>query len=416
MNTSFLLSSSGSGRATAYTDSNKIISHQGKTHVTWLDTPNEGFRIKIRTLDQASGEWTEEVTVGEADDNHGGPSLTIDAEGYLHIVYFSHHHPFRYQRSVRPNDASEWGEIEQFGTDLTYPTLLCAQDGTLILSARRSYEDKPWEHEQWKKAPGGKWTRHSTLIRSDHTNYSQYAASMVWGLDHKSLYLSFRIYQQPSYDTPPYWYTAFGVMMSPDEGETWTKVDGTPLTLPATVATSDILVNTQTSEGRIVEAGAMAISPEGVPFVVYHVRMDDSSESYLATPLPDGGWNHLHLNRFLSAEHRDLGLMMAGSVAFKGNGQPVIVGTLVDLTDREQYWGHPTTQLVQFDSEDGGLTFTSKLIDEKDPGQPQWMPNVERPTRFNDVPEIPGMIYTDGGRGAGCDDVLKNKVFWTLLD
>ena len=48
--------------------------------------------------------------------------------------------------------------------------------------------------------------------------------------------------------------------------------------------------------------------------------------------------------------------------------------------------------------------------------QPQWMPNVERPTGFNDVSEIPGMIYTDGGRGAGCDDVLKNKVLWTVLE
>ena len=94
MTTPFLLSSSGSGRATAYIESNKIISHQGKTHVTWLDTPNEGFRIKARTLDQASGAWSEEVTVGEAIDNHGGPALTIDREGYLHIVYFSHHHPF----------------------------------------------------------------------------------------------------------------------------------------------------------------------------------------------------------------------------------------------------------------------------------------------------------------------------------
>lgn len=416
MNTPFLLSSSGSGRATAYIESNKIISHQGKTHVTWLDTPNEGFRIKARTLDQASGEWTEEVTIGEAIDNHGGPALTIDHEGYLHIVYFSHHHPFRYQRSVRPNDASEWGPIEQFGTDLTYPTLLCAQDGTLILSARRSYEDNPWELEMWKKAPGGEWTRHSTIIRSDHINYSQYAASMVWGLDHKSLYLSFRIYQQPSFDTPPYWYTSFGVMMSPDQAETWMKVDGTALELPATVETSDILVKTETSEGRIVEAGAMAISPEGVPFVGYHVRMDDSSESYLATPLPEGGWKHLHLNRFLSAEYRNLGLMMGGAIAFKGNGQPVIVAVLVDLADGEQYWGHPTSQLVQFDSTDGGQTFTSKLIGGKDPEQPQWMPNVERPTGFNDVPEIPGMIYTDGGRGAGCDDVLKNKVLWTVLD
>ena len=87
--------------------------------MAWLDTPDEGFRVKMRSLDQASGEWSDEVTIGESIDNHGGPALTIDREGYLHIVYFSHHHPFRYHRSVRPNDSTEWGPMEQFGTDLT---------------------------------------------------------------------------------------------------------------------------------------------------------------------------------------------------------------------------------------------------------------------------------------------------------
>ena len=107
--------------------------------------------------------------------------------------------------------------------------------------------------------------------------------------------------------------------------------------------------------------------------------------------------------------------MMSGGIAIKGNGQPVIVSPLVNLDDGEQYWGHPTTQLVQFDSEDGGASFTSKLLGGKDAEEPQWMPSIERPTGFNDVPDKPSMIYTDGGRGAGCDDVLKNKVLWTRL-
>ena len=84
----FLLSSEGSGRATAYLESPKIISFEGKTHVAWLDSPTEGFRIRIRTLDQKTGVWSKTYTVGVAQDNHGGPALTIDGEGYLHIVYY----------------------------------------------------------------------------------------------------------------------------------------------------------------------------------------------------------------------------------------------------------------------------------------------------------------------------------------
>lgn len=418
MTTPFLLSSSGSGRATAYIESNKVISSQGKTHVAWLDTPNEGFRVKMRTLDQANGEWSDEVTIGDAGDNHGGPALTIDGEGYLHIVYYSHHDPFRYRRSVRPNDSSEWGPVEQFGTDLTYPTLLCAQDGTLILSARRSHEDKPWELEVWKKAPGAEWAYHSTILKSDRMNYSQYAASMVWGKDHKTLYLGFRMAEIPHIVTleKMFTYSTLGILKSSDEGETWTKMDDTPLELPATQHTAEVIMRTDSSQGRILESGAIAISPDGVPFIAYSVRLDHSSEGYLATPLPDGGWKHINLNRFLPKEHRNAALIMSGGIAFKGNGQPVMVAPLLDIIDGASYWGHTSTQLVQFDSTDGGETFTAKLLGGKDPGQPQWMPSIERPTGFNDVPENPGMIYTDGGRGAGCDDVLKNKVLWTVLD
>jgi len=411
----FLLSSTGSGRATAYIESPKVITYQGKTHVAWLDTPAEGFRVKVRTLDRATGEWSETVTVGEAIDNHGGPALTIDGEGYLHIVYFSHHHPFRYHRSVRPNDTSEWGLREQFGVDLTYPTLLCGHDGTLILSARRSHNEKPWELEIWRKPPGGAWTRGETILRSDRINYSQYAASMIWGPDHRTLYLGYRLYQQPAYDSPPVSSTAVGCMMSPDEGATWTKIDGTPLALPATESTSDVIMRSQSSEGRVLESGAIALSPEGVPFVAYSVRMEHSAEGYLATPKKGGGWHHLYLNQFLPAEHRNGALIMSGGLTFKGNGQPVMVAPLLNLKDGGEYWGHPSTKLVQFDSEDGGKSFVSKLVGGGEADQPQWMPSLERPTGFNEVPEVPSMIYTDGGRGSGCDDVLKNKVFYDLL-
>lgn len=412
----YLLSSEGSGRATAYIESGKIITFQGRTHVTWLDTPPEGFRIRIRTLVHETGQWSQTWTIGEAVDNHGGPALTVDGEGYLHVVYFSHHHPFRYHRSVRPNDASEWGPMTQFGTDLTYPTLLCGADDTLILSARRSYEGRPWELELWRKSPGTAWTRQGPILRSQRINYSQYAASMVWDGDHRKLYLSFRIYEQPSYDSPPVSYTSVGCMMSQDAGISWTKLDGTPIALPGTNDTVDVIFHSKSDEGRVVDSGAMALSPDGVPFICYSVRLRNSAEGYLATPRPGGGWNHLHMNRFLPAGWRDAALVMAGGIVFNGKGQPIVVAPVMNLDDGGEFWGHPSTELVRFDSSDGGLTFSGRLLDEPDAEQPRWMPSLERPTGFNAVPENPGMIYTDGARGSGCDDMLKNKVLWSVLD
>ena len=119
-----LISSTGSGRATAYLESTKIITYADKTHVAWLDSVAEGFRVRIRTRDAVSGAWSPVWTIGEAANNHGGPALTVDRDGYLHVVYYAHHHPVRYRRSVRPNDASAWGPIEAFGENLTYPALV----------------------------------------------------------------------------------------------------------------------------------------------------------------------------------------------------------------------------------------------------------------------------------------------------
>src|SRR5690349_6272574 len=83
-----ILSSEGSGRASAYTEQNKIITLHGKTHVVWLDAVDAGFRVRGRTLDLAAGTWSEVVTIGEAQDNHGGPALTVDSHGFLHIAYY----------------------------------------------------------------------------------------------------------------------------------------------------------------------------------------------------------------------------------------------------------------------------------------------------------------------------------------
>lgn len=175
------LSKEGSGRATAYLESPKIISFEDKTHVVWLDSPKQGFRIRMRTLDQTSGSWSETYEVGEAYNNHGGPALTVDEEGYLHLVYYSHHHPLRYRRSLRPNDGSAWTEFEAFGEHLTYPALVVGADGTLILVARRSYDDRPWELEMWQRAPGEEWRRHAALLRARYTGYAQFAAALAWG-------------------------------------------------------------------------------------------------------------------------------------------------------------------------------------------------------------------------------------------
>lgn len=406
-----LLSKEGSGRATAYIESPKILTYQGKTHIGWLDTPTEGFRVRVKTFDHASQTWSEAVDLGDAASNHGGPAMAIDGEGYLHVIYYSHHNPFRYRRTVRPNDTSEWTEYTEVGYNLTYPALVCAADGTLILTARRSYDDQPWELEMWTKPPGGEWAYQHSVLKSRFNDYTQFAASLAWSPDHQTLHLSSRIYEAPGDDAMVSITTA-GYLASDDGGMTWRKQNGEKVELPATAETWDSYAYGRTVHSRVLGVGSMATDSAGVPHLVYAAEVGRSAQSYLVRPDGDGGWDHLLLNTFLPAAVRDWDLFMHGGISFGAGGQPMIVGTVMELQPDTHAWGEVTTEIVIFESTDGGQTFSSRILDEPNPDSPRWMPNLERPTGFNEMPARPTFIYTDGVRGDGLQDILSNHVYW----
>lgn len=408
-----LLSAEGSGRATAYGESPKIITFDGKTHAAWLDTPEEGFRVRIRTLDHATGEWGPATTIGEATDNHGGPALTIDEEGYLHVVYYSHHHPFRYRRSLRPNDSTAWTDYEEFGLHLTYPSLVTAADGTLILMARHSYDDRPWELEVWRKPPGEDWAATGSVLRSRFDGlYAQFGSSLAWSPDHRTLHLAARIYEwieDPGADTA---LSTVVYLASDDNGLTWRHYDGTPVATPATAETADVIARGDAALGRILHAGTMGVNAAGVPHLVYGAQLDLSGQGYLVTPKAEGGWQHHYMNPCLPEGYRDWDMFMFGGVGFGSDGACTLVATMMQIRPDDHVWGETTTEVVVLRAAAGSMDFSAELLDEPDPDNPRWMPSVERPTGFNVIEGDPGFLYTDGVRGGGLHDVLTNHVYW----
>jgi hypothetical protein len=411
----FVLSNEGSGRATGYGEASKIITAAGKTHVAWLDATAETFRVRVRTLDLATNRWSPTVDIGPAHDNHGGPALTIDSQGYLHIVYFPHHRPFHYRRSLRPHDASAWSPEIIFGESLSYPVLLCAPDDTLIMTCRRYYEgnDQPNEVELWKKPAKGEWARQRVLLRSRHLDYAHFQDALAWGEDHRTIHLSCRIYEtNPVKGAKPI--ETLGYLRSPDMGITWQKLDGSPVALPATADTVEILGHGGGDTGRTLYAGALAVSPQGVPHLLHSIRENGVGHTYLATPLADhSGWSRRDLHEFLPTAWRDHDLVMTGAITFSASGRATIIATLAKLGPGEVDWGHPSTEIVRLWSDDDTRTFKSEVLTPTDPKQPHWLPNLERPTGHHAIPEEPGIIYLAGGAGAGLKDLaLNNQVWW----
>lgn len=154
----------------------------------------------------------------------------------------------------------------------------------------------------------------------------------------------------------------------------------------------------------------MAVDSAGMPHLVFGVKTGETSQSYWATPNADGLWHRWHLNPYLSAKYREWDLFMHGGISFGADGQLLIVGTLMQLQPNNHEWGEVTTELVRFRSHDGGSSLHADILDQPDAESPRWMPNIERGTGFNEIPNQPSFIYTDGVRGEALHDQLSNHI------
>ena len=410
---SIVLSSEGSGRATGYAEANKIVSLNGKTHAAWLDAPEEGFRVRVATLDHASGVWSKPVTVGDGYDNHGGPALTVDSKGFLHIVYYPHHHAMRYRKSKQPNDASAWEEEEEFGEQLTYPTLVCGADDTLIFTARHRYKDKPYEVDRWVREPGGEWQSRGPILKSCHKGYSHFQESLAWGPNHKTLHLACRFHEKSDRDAYGRIQTV-AYMMSPDAGVTWETSDGRPIKTPASVDDIEVLDRGGVDAERLLRAGAIAVDQNGVPRVIYSVADGDAPGRTIVTkPKGDGSWEKLELAEQLPERWNGWTFEMAGGLALNKKGNLVGVATVQKPAEGEKTWGHASNEVIRFESRDGGRSFSFETLSNVSPEVSHWLPSIERATGWNVVPERPGVIFTAGGAGdKNTDLLLGNRVLF----
>ncbi len=248
------LSTSGSTRATAYAAANKIVSDDTSIYVAWLDHVSE---IMTRRFDRASGVWDHAVRVGSGDDNHGGPALTIDSEGYLYIVYGPHHAPFKFRRSSHPHAVDAWDPEETFADKATLPSLVCGPDGTLHC-AYRSSATNPWRLLYQRRVPGGQWSESLALVDAVATGYAQFGNSLAVAAD-STLHLAFHVY-----DEKPAAGKMIGYLRSRDSGRKWENILGVPMTLPVR-PDSDCAI--ERGPDLDMRTGNVVLDPEGRPWI-----------------------------------------------------------------------------------------------------------------------------------------------------
>ena len=144
-----------------------------------------------------------------------------------------------------------------------------------------------------------------------------------------------------------------------------------------TAETFDVIASGGIDYGSALEAGALAVAPDGTPWLVHSEWSDGVGTNTLCTPAGDGSWRRIVLNeRVELAPGRCFGL--APSVVFDASGRLVGVTTTEDAAD-DVPWGHPASEVVRFVSADGGATFAMEQVSTTDPHTAHWFPHLERP-------------------------------------
>jgi len=371
-----LLSDRGSTRATRYSNANKIVTLGGKTHIGWLDSIS---RTMIATFDHESHQWSRAVHVGDGQDNHGGPALTCDSRGYLHIVFGPHSNvPFQHCRSARPNDAAEWVRLKGFGSHPTYPSLVCDSKDTLHIVYRGGLQLKhPFSMLYQRKPRDGAWTEPVVLAKcpSDWKGYTHYHQSLT--IDQAgSLHIAFNLYYNGrALDV--------GYLKSTDQGRTWLRADGEPAVLPVTTE-SDAILHRSKNPLKVVNA---VCDQAGIAWIAVN-----SQKQYSIRRRQGGKWRVLNVNDYLTAEQRAADLSW-GAFTIADDGRllvPVVVGKGVVGGVIGDVW-----LLV---SDDQKKRFQRFHIAGPDRTQPHIGVSMERFTGHNPVTS-PWLLFSTGAKG-----------------
>lgn len=316
-----------------------IASFNGKIYVAFVNR-----NLQTVVAQKKDGVWSESVVapITQPDTWHNEPSIAVDSEGYIHVVYNMHSTPWQYSVSTNPEDISQWEFRGQYagtnpgksvasksgclgdcydnwmsegiadipGNQITYPFMTPDRNGVLYVSYRECYycDRSDYFAREWS---GGisrydvttkTWSRVGGVRPFAHDpNYVPAAGGMhmffdvnnrmhiswVWGLHYTKDEGSRSYFYNPNY--PSYAY-------SDDPDSTFHKADGTLLTLPLDISQADVVVDPSwinpNSKGYFFGITNVAAMPNGNPFVFVWPRTQSQGVNRAwVQHIPGDGWS-----------------------------------------------------------------------------------------------------------------------------
>ncbi|MFA6240153.1 MAG: BNR-4 repeat-containing protein, partial [Candidatus Hydrogenedentales bacterium] len=219
-----------------------IVSRDANVHVVWAEAtePEEnapGVPTYAATYDRATGVLGSPALIGygpPANDVHNTPCITMDSQGYLHVLIGTHGATFKYSRSLKPNSTSDgWTPAEDLGEGLrqTYVGMVCDLEDTLHVVFRLWQKDTGHFPAgtyaclaTMSKRPGEAWSPPRLLVVPPFSEYSVYYHRLTIDRNGR-LFLSYDYWSTLWFYRNDHMGSRRALMMSPDRGSTWKLVD-----------------------------------------------------------------------------------------------------------------------------------------------------------------------------------------------
>ena len=222
-----------------------VVSHNDKIFIVWGEVTDvnisrdeiPGVHVYVRMYDKKSRKLTSPVLVGfgpPPNDTHNIPGITMDSDGYLHILTGTHGRPFQYARSLKPLSVSDgWTKAESLlGSEIPYSTqtylgLVADQENTLHTIFRywqHNVEPFPDTHyatlAYMSKKQGGQWSEPRILVQAPLSHYSNFRHRLT--IDRKGqLFISYDYWSTYWFYRNDRKYIERTLLSSTDGGESW---------------------------------------------------------------------------------------------------------------------------------------------------------------------------------------------------
>jgi len=389
-----VISDQASNRATSYELANKIITTKDKIFVAWLD---DAQHVRVSTYHLKSDVWSEPADLGPADDNHGGPALTMDSKGYLYAVFGPHaENPLRFRRSQEPYDAGVWDKVEIIPSgNATYPCAVFDDKDTLHIVYRcHVTTDGPIVLRYIRRSSDGTWSKPLDLADAAPGAgriYRSYYASLAISED-GTIHLASHLFKEAAY-------VHYAYLCSRDGGQTWENVKGEKLQLPVT-PDSPCILRSELSPDEMpgwrngsTRIGNIALDDKDNPWIVYGRFLWHRVGNAMET---------IDLSPQVEAVFPGQELTIVGSITFDKDGKLYL---LSHVRPRGVLGRAPnSSEIILMTSKNYGRSFQMSLVSHespKNPDAPNWCPNIERPFAAKILDHAPSFVYQAGDPGWG---------------